>query len=1033
MAKTLIDYGTFFRERKELSDYAESELNLSANARLIFDKVYCKSLEDGTRETPAQRIAAISLDIASAEMAYFPTSMAYEKKLAKVKKIAREYTDLQVSNKFRANTPTNINMGRWQATYDDEGEITGYNLKNQLGSACFVIPIEDTFGDSVEKLNGGILEAWITQQHIHKGGGGTGMSFSSLRPKGSIIGYNPSVDGIKSIDWDFLRGVSSGAESFLEYFFNPATDAVKQGNTRRGANMGIQRVDHQDFLDHLYAKFGTKERQSWRNKNFNLSMAVTDEFMEAALNGGTYTLYNPQRADPLNKKILEKKYGIKNPELVRKGDLATKEQFERILEKNSRNVFSPLTTPNMYLDSTGDNVINAYTGEKIGMIVNDIVHIDAKKILNAIAELSHTNGEPGLFFIDRANEHNSLLNLQEIESLNPCGEQPLLPNEACNLGSINVGKFIEYKVYNNSKEIDLEKKVMADEFTRINKRNDGKIGVIYVNWRDFDKTVSSGVRFLDGVIDRSDFPAKKITEMVSKTRKIGLGLMGVADAFILMKMKYGADDAVRFSEALAKRLYEKSLEESQKLAKEKGVFPLIKGSGYDKESELFKWYESNPTTIPDKFRGKRKLSNLVDRKRYMKRGMDVRNDARNTQAPTGTIRRATGEENKNLRLDNLIIASGMEAYFALYEESNILNTQVKDLSWGMVELFDREGIYSPELVESIKRNKGSVFVYSYTPKDVAEELSKIPEEIRDVLVTAAGGEGNKYEITPEEHVNELLAFQRYNDSAISKTINLPKSSQKEDTLRSYTQIWRGGAKGGTVYRDKSRDFQILNTTETTENREEEGKFERTLLQRGIIVETPYIGSQASRTSDSIDFDPGSCFTTVTYDKRGRITGVFQNVAEVDPERASNITMRSIHLSRTFKEGRHLEKIIKEIEKVGISGGKKGVMVDKGVMQILGSKETMKYQIEGGTSAESLLNALYCVRFLTGKGENFNEAAIKEKIDSYLKGHVTLRGIINAKGGLVLEEDKNGNPSILGKNKIIQIPNDFLGSECPECG
>ena len=305
MPESFLDYKTASKMRDELAVYASDRTNLSPNAELIFNTVYLRDKEDGKRESIAERMAAISVDIASAEMKYMPSDMPYEEKVGRVRKSAERNLELYVTNKFRANTPTNLNMGRWETEYDEDGNEIGYKQPAQMGSACFVLPVADTFGHDVSNLEDGILEAWITQQLVHKGGGGTGFSFQRLRPKGSIIGYNPAVDGMHSISWDGRRGVSSGYESFLEFYYNSSTEAVKQGNSRRGANMGIQRIDHMDFLDHLHAKSGQDNyRQEWRMKNFNLSLAVTDEFMEAAERGQTYTLFNPHRAKPGIKKNL---------------------------------------------------------------------------------------------------------------------------------------------------------------------------------------------------------------------------------------------------------------------------------------------------------------------------------------------------------------------------------------------------------------------------------------------------------------------------------------------------------------------------------------------------------------------------------------------------------------------------------------------------------------------------------------------------------------------------------------------------------
>src|SRR3989344_348748 len=1035
MPQELLDYGTFSSMRTQLAREYEGKINMSPNAELVYKDVYGKKLETGVPETIAERMSAVSLDVASNDLRYLPEGMSLEQKLGYVTERARRYMEMQVDNIFRANTPTNINFGRWNATYDESGQLTGYEMISQLGSACFVIPVEDTFGDHAQTVyeSDGILAAWVEQQLLQKGGGGTGLSGCALRPKGSILRYNPAVDGMKSMDWVHSRNVSSGFESFLEHYFNPSTDAVKQGNSRRGANMGIQRIDHMDFLDHIYAKFGkNKDRSEWRLKNFNLSMSVTDEFMEAATSGGMYTLYNPHRADPKIKSVLEKKFGVQNPEIVRKGDLATKEQFERAMKANTANPFAPVTTPNMYLADNEADVINAYTGEKIGTIMNDIVYINASSVLDIISKLSHSNGEPGIVFIDRINENNPILPVVEYDATNPCGEQPLPPHTACNLGSINAGKFAKYNIFDTEEEAQ---SMFSDPFKKIEKRGDGRFGVTWFNWAALDHAIYDGISFLDNVIDRGDFPTDKVTEAVARTRKVGLGYMGVYDAMVLMKIRYGSEDSFEFGEALAKRLHDKSRETSMKLAQERGVFPLWEESFFNPESEHFKWFNSNPTTIRDRFRGSRKLSDKVQRGRNMTYGIPVRNSYQTTQAPTGTIRRTVGESNSELGLENLAISSGIEPFFSLEEESKIINTKVKDFSLAAAELLRREGLYSTEIIGAIRKNRGSVHVYYYTTPEVAKTLEQIPKEVRDVLVTAAGGEEDFYEIKPEEHARMSSVFQKWTDSAISKTVNLPGTATHADIRDTWTFLWQSGCKGGTVYRDSSREFQILNVV--SENRGLEGKtngkkIKRPLLQRSITLELPYITSIPKEGVGEVDFDSERCFTTLTFNLvNGHLTGVFQNIPEVDPERISLLTSANIELSRTLKEGRPIDKVIKDLEKVSLEGSRSGIIVDEAVMN--GSKDRLRYQVGGSTTRGDLLNALYVTKFLTDGGTNFGPGFIEERMRGYELGEITLRSIINTRGQIRIEEDIESMPSILGSRKVIKAPEGISEKLCPECG
>lgn len=1040
MPETLLNYEEASGMRNELAEYAGKNLDLSSTSRQIFSEVYNKSLETGEPETIEDRMAAIAVDIASAELRYLPKDMGRGEQLARVRQVAERNLELYVTNTFRANTPTNINMGRWNARYDQDGEIEGYDQISQMGSACFVIPVEDTLGNNIENLEDGILEAWITQQLVHKGGGGTGFSFQRLRPGGSLIGYNPAIDGMQSLNWEAGRGVSSGYEAFLNYYFNQSTDAIKQGNSRRGANMGIQRIDHMDFLDHMFAKFGEdRYRKEFRMKNFNLSLAVTDEFMEAAEKDHTYTLYNPHRAQPGIKRVLETKFGVKDPEVVRKGDIATRDQFVNIMEKNSNNHFNPLTTPSLYIDSDGKTVVNSYTGEEIGIVVDDIVRIYAKKVLDLFSRLSHTNGEPGMVFLDRMNEFNANLFDAEMEATNPCGEQPLPPYDACNLGSINVGKFVRYSTYKTRDEVELDQHILKDRFTRLEERIDGTIGVMWFDRAELIETIHDGVRFLDNVIDRSDYPVPKIRESVQNNRNIGLGYMGVHDAMILMKMRYGSEESFEFAEELAKVLSDETLKASQKLAEERGAYPLYETSFHNPDSELYKWMTSNPKTIADRFRGERRLSDNVDRERVMTYGGGpIRNSARITQAPTGTISRSTGHRLEELAMDNLTISFSIEPVFSLTSKDNILNDTFGGWSSACVRLLHREGLDTEKILEAIKKNRGSAFVYEYTSEDVAKVLDEIPEDVRSVLVTSTGGEQDRYEITASQHIEMMRRFQRYNDSATSKTINLPKSASVDHHKDVWRSLWKSGMKGGTVYRDKSREYQILNVEMGEEKGAPKRSTRRPLLQKSITIELPYISSQPQEIEKGdLDFDPDRVFTTIAYNPiNGLITGshttgIFQNIPEIDPERISNIAEVCISTSRDLKKGRTLREIIEELEKISQKGAQRGLVIDEAVMPE-GSKEIKRFEVGGATTSQARLNSFYIMRFLTNDGTNFDDDFMRERLDFYFTGQVTLKSIINTRGRIEIKENSD-RPSRFSNGKVLELPAWMQGVDCPECG
>ena len=613
--------------------------------RLLHERYLLK--RDGVVvETPNGMIERVSRFVAQAEAAFGGDTDAF----------ARSMYDLMSDGRFLPNSPTLMNAG------------TKYH---QL-AACFVIPLEDDLDSIFAALN---AAAWV-----FKTGAGAGFDFTPLRARGS-----PLSSG----------GHASGPVSFMR-LFDQVADVIKEGGRRRAAMMGILHDVHADLLDFINSKLqGGLE-------NFNISVGVHDAFMESALMGSEWLLFDPADCPGAQGRL-----SGELPDLWRR--------------------------------------------------CRPVKKVSASEILDAAAKAAWEVGDPGLVFLDTINEHNPTPRLGRIVATNPCGETPLLSWEACNLGSINLGKYV----------VDGSK----------------------IDWGLLEHDIRLAVRFLDDVIEMSWYPRPEIEKAVKRTRKIGLGVMGWADMLAELGIPYDSDSALMLADRLMEFIAYVARDESNRLARERGPYPEFTNSIH-KDGRFNFEPQVSRNMIYDEGKVSEAAWRVVEDRPKLDwervRG-DMRDGTRNatvtTIAPTGSISILAGA------------SSSIEPFYSLiYIRQSAIMSWI-EINRHLRSWLEATGNLTRDRIKEIVAHNGSV-----------RGLSWVPEEVQRVLATAL-------DIDWRWHVRMQAVFQRWVDNAVSKTVNLRHEASVDDVRSIFVEAWRLKCKGITIFRDRSKGAQVMKVPE----------------------------------------------------------------------------------------------------------------------------------------------------------------------------------------------------------------------------
>ena len=721
----------------------EAEIELSENSLAVLKRRYLRKGDDGQPiETVTEMFHRVTSHVAAVETEWGGDPQAVEPL----------FYDLITHFRFMPNSPT----------------FTGAGTPLGQLAACFVLPIEDDMGREED----GIFQTLRNAALIQQTGGGTGFSFSRLRPKGAIVHSS--------------GGRATGPVGFMKVY-DVASGIVSQGGARRGANMAVLRVDHPDIMDFIRCKTNEGEIE-----NFNISVAVTDEFMRAVEEDGTIDLVNPQD----------------------------------------------------------------------GAVWRTV---RAREIFDAIVEQAHHNGEPGMLFLDTANRDNPMPHIGEYEATNPCGEQFLLPYENCCLGAVNLAR-------------------------HLGRDPDGRP---VIEWEKLEETVHLAVRFLDDVVQANGYvpTIPQLKEAAHRSRRIGLGIMGLGDLLYHVGVRYGSETGQELAAQVMEFIRYHAMKASIRLAQERGPFPAIKGSIYDPDD--LRWEPPQPLTPYSHDFGRPPIA--WDEIVAGIRQHGIRNAAQTTVAPTGTIATVSGCE-----------AYGCEPVFALAYTRHV-NDNGHD-----VELQYTSPLFMRALEEAVTdAAERERIIHAVRKTGSCQNVEGVPEGIKEVFVVAG-------DITAEEHVRMQAALQAFVDASISKTINFPATATPDDVAAAFRLAWELGCKGLTVYVTGSREKVVLETEATKKARQQ---------PRGLAVPTK-VRPRPHRLKGStyrMATPLGTAYITINTNGDDEPFEVFLNVGKAGSDTAAvseaigRLISLVLRIPSPLSATKRLHQVVRQLK--GIGGGR----------------------------------------------------------------------------------------------------------------